>query len=237
LQKGDFFRVVYDEISVGDEVVDIGTVYSAAFFHGGKNYQAYRFIEDDSTSVQYFNEKGENLKKAFLKAPLRFTRISSGFSYSRRHPVSRIVRPHTGVDYAAPKGTRVMTIGDGVVVQRGYSGGGGNTVKIKHNATYTSAYLHLSGYAPGLRVGSRVRQGDVIGYVGSTGLSTGPHLDFRIWRNGSPINPLKMESPPAKEVNKSNMASFMVAVGNAQMVTDSLVSCKYLDTLVNRLRE
>ncbi len=235
LQRGDWFKVVYDEVFIGDEVVDIGTVYSAEFFHAGKRYEAYRFIDSDSSSVQYYNEKGENLKKAFLKAPLKFTRISSGFSYSRRHPVTRIVRPHTGVDYAAPKGTRVYTIGDGVVVQRSWSGGGGNTVKIKHNATYTSAYLHLSGYAAGLRVGSRVRQGDLIGFVGSTGLSTGPHLDFRIWKNGVAINPLKMESPPAKEVSKSNIESFRAAVKEAHFLSDSLLSVRYLDTLINKL--
>jgi len=235
LQRGDWFKVVYDEVYIGDEVVDIGTVYSAEFFHAGKRYEAYRFFDSDSSSVQYYNEKGENLKKAFLKAPLKFTRISSGFSYSRRHPVTRTVKPHTGVDYAAPKGTKVHTIGDGVVIQRGWSGGGGNTVKIKHNATYTSAYLHLSGYASGLRVGSRVRQGDLIGYVGSTGLSTGPHLDFRIWKNGVAINPLKMESPPAKEVSKSNIDSFRAAVKEAHFISDSLLSVRYLDTLINKL--
>jgi murein DD-endopeptidase MepM/ murein hydrolase activator NlpD len=235
LQKGDLFKVVYDEILIGNEVVDIGTIYSALFLHGGKQYEAYRFIDGDTSSIQYYNEKGENLKKAFLKAPLRFTRISSVFSYARKHPVTRIVRPHTGVDYAAPKGTKVMTIGDGVVVQRSYSGAGGNSVKIKHNATYTSAYLHLSGYAPGLKVGGRVRQGDIIGYVGSTGLATGPHLDFRIWKNGRPINPLKMESPPAKQVSKSNMEAFRTAIKEAHFLSDSLISMQYLDTLVRKL--
>lgn len=235
LQKGDSFKVIYDEVVIDDEVVEIGTIYAAYFTHGGKVYDAYRFTQNDTGSVQYFNSSGENLKKAFLKAPLSFTRVSSGFTYSRRHPVTRIVRPHTGVDYAAPKGTPVMSIGEGVVVQKGYAGGGGNTVKIKHNATYTSAYLHLSAFAKGIVAGARVRQGQVIGYVGSTGLSTGPHLDFRIWRNGSPINPLKMESPPAKKIEKSQEEEFRGKMKNAKAMMDSLVTMQYMDTLILKL--
>ena len=145
------------------------------------------------------------MKKAFLKAPLRFSRISSGFSYRRKHPVTGRVKAHTGVDYAAPTGTPVMSIGDGTVISKGWSGGGGNTVKIRHNSVYTTAYLHLSRYASGLKVGDRVRQGDVIGYVGATGVATGPHLDFRVWKGGSPINPLTMESPSAEPVRPENL--------------------------------
>jgi murein DD-endopeptidase MepM/ murein hydrolase activator NlpD len=159
----------------------------------------------------YWNEKGESMRKAFLKAPLKFSRISSGFSYARRHPVTRKVRPHTGVDYAAPKGTPVMTIGDGTVTSIKYEGAGGKTVRIRHNSVYSTAYLHLSGYAKGLKVGQRVRQGQVIGYVGSTGRSTGPHLDFRVWKNGSPINPLKMQSPPAEPIKSSSKDAFAAA--------------------------
>ena len=147
------------------------------------------------------------MKKAFLKAPLRFTRISSGFSYHRKHPVTGRVKAHTGVDYAAPTGTPVMSIGDGTVISKGWGGGGGNTVKIRHNSVYTTAYLHLSRYASGLKVGDRVRQGDIIGYVGATGVATGPHLDFRVWKGGSPINPLKMESPSAEPIKPENMHS------------------------------
>jgi len=235
LQKGDSFKVIYDEVVIGDEVVEIGTIYAAYFTHGGKVYDAYRFTQNDTGSIQYFNAKGENLKKAFLKAPLSFTRISSGFSYARRHPITRILRPHTGVDYAAPKGTPVMSIGEGVVLQRAYAGGGGNTVKIKHNATYTSAYLYLSAFAREVRTGSRIRQGQIIGYVGSTGLSTGPHLDFRIWKNGSPINPLKMESPPAKEVDKSQREAFRRQMTTVKQQLDSLVSLQYMDTLMLKL--
>ncbi len=233
LQKGDSFMVVYDEILVGDEVLDIGTIHAAYFKHNGVMYEAHRFIQDESPN--YWNEKGENLRKAFLKAPLKFSRISSGFSYARRHPVTRIVRPHTGIDYAAPTGTPVMSIGDGVVIQRAYAGGGGNTVKIRHNSTYTSAYLHLSKYAAGLKVGKRVRQGEVIGYVGSTGLSTGPHLDFRIWRNGKPINPLAMDAPPAEPVKRENKEAFSAQVIRSREIADSVRSVQYLDSLVIKL--
>ena len=145
------------------------------------------------------------MRKAFLKAPLHFSRISSGFSYHRRHPITKKVQPHLAVDYAAPKGTPVMAIGDGTVISAGYSGAAGNMVKIRHNSVYTSAYLHLSGYAKGIRAGERVSQGQVIGYVGSTGRSTGPHLDFRVWKNGSPINPLTMESPSVEPIRSENL--------------------------------
>ena len=233
LRKGDSFEVVYEELYVGDRFFDIGTIHSAVFTHAGRDYDAYRFVQDEIP--QYWSEKGENLKKAFLKAPLSFTRISSGFTYSRRHPVTRVVRPHTGIDYAAPTGTPVMSIGDGVVTQRAYTSGGGNQVKIRHNSTYTTAYLHLSRFAKGLAVGKRVRQGEVIGYVGSTGLSTGPHLDFRVWKNGTPINPLKMESPPADPIKEANRELFAAAVRQSKQLRDSLVSIQYLDTMLVKI--
>ena len=204
IQPGDMFSVVYDEASCEGEIIDIDTVFYAEFRHEGKMFPAIRLDQGDGGNV-YWNEKGESMKKAFLKAPLRFSRISSGFSYHRKHPVTGKVRAHTGVDYAAPTGTPVMSIGDGTVISKGWGGGGGNTVKIRHNSVYTTAYLHLSRYAAGLKVGDRVRQGDIIGYVGSTGMSTGPHLDFRVWKGGSPINPLTMESPSAEPIKPDNL--------------------------------
>lgn len=233
LRAGDSFEALYEELYVGDNFLDIGQIHYATFTHAGREYDAYRFVQDETP--QYWNSAGENLRKAFLKAPLSFTRISSGFSYARRHPVTRVVRPHTGVDYAAPSGTPVMSIGDGVVIQRAYVGAGGNTVKIRHNSTYTTAYLHLSRFASGLSVGKRVRQGEVIGYVGSTGLSTGPHLDFRVWKNGVPINPLTMESPPADPLKESNKELFAAAIKNAANMRDSIISVQYVDTLLLKL--
>ena len=207
LQKGDRFRVFYDEKTCEGDVIAVDTVRYAVFTHQGEDFPAVMFDQGDGGNI-YWNEKGESMRKAFLKAPLQYSRISSGFSYARRHPVTRRVQPHTGVDYAAPAGTPVMTIGDGVVTSRRNEGAGGNVVRIRHNSVYSTAYLHLSRYASGLKVGQRVRQGEVIGYVGSTGRSTGPHLDFRVWKNGSPINPLKMESPPAEPLKKEFSEDF-----------------------------
>lgn len=214
LQKGDSFKAVYEKTMCDGEILDVERVLYAEFRHGGDVFRSYWF--DNGSGNYYWNEKGESMRKAFLRAPLSYTRISSGFTYSRRHPITRRVRPHTGIDYAAPTGTEVMSIGDGVVVFKGFKTAEGNMVKIKHNSVYTSAYLHLSRYARGLNVGDRVRQGEVIGYVGSTGYSTGPHLDFRIWKNGTPINPLKMESPPAEPLAKGDMPAFREAMEESE---------------------
>ena len=221
LQKGDRFRVLYDEKLCDGEAIAVDTVRYAIFSHNGRELPALMYDQKDGGNI-YWNEKGESMRKAFLKAPLKFSRVSSGFSYARKHPVTRKVQPHTGVDYAAPKGTPVMSIGDGVVTSKKYEGAGGNTVRIRHNSVYSTAYLHLSGYAKGLKVGQRVRQGEVIGYVGSTGRSTGPHLDFRVWKNGSPINPLKMESPPTDPLKKEHMAGFNEVYENYKAQIDSI---------------
>ena len=198
LQKNDIFKVYYDELYIDSVSIGIDSIRVASFSRNAKTLYAIYYANDDIGG--YWDQNGDNLKKAFLKAPLSFSRISSGFSHARRHPVYKTVRPHTGVDYAAPAGTPVMSIGDGVVLERGYKGGGGNTIKIRHNSVYTTAYLHLSRFAQGVSVGSRVSQGQVIGYVGSTGTSTGAHLDFRVWKNGTPINPLTMEIPPSEPI-------------------------------------
>ncbi len=234
LQKGDSFKVVYEKSVYKDEVLDVGSVLYAEFVHGKEVFKAYFY--DDGSGNYYWNEKGESMRKAFLRAPLSYTRISSGFSYNRRHPVTRKVSKHTGIDYAAPTGTEVMTIGDGEVVYKGYKKNEGNMIKIKHNGTYTSAYLHLSKFASGLKVGSRVRQGQVIGYVGSTGRSTGPHLDFRIWKNGSPINPLKMKSPPANPISSELMSDFERSKETAEEAACSFYARTLVRDCMERLR-
>lgn len=234
LQKGDRFRVLYEERLCDGEVVAVDTVRYAIFSHNGEDLPSIMFDQKDGGNI-YWNEKGESMRKAFLKAPLKFSRISSGFSYARRHPVTRKVQPHTGVDYAAPKGTPVMTIGDGVVTSVKYEGAGGNTVRIRHNSVYSTAYLHLSKYAKGLKAGQRVRQGDVIGYVGSTGRSTGPHLDFRVWKNGTPINPLKMDSPPAEPLKKESMEAFDSTRLTYQRQIEAIQARKTLETLFDLL--
>ena len=225
LQKGDRFRVLYDERMCDGEVLAVDTVRYAVFSNGGEDLPMIMFDQKDGGNI-WWNDKGESMRKAFLKAPLQYSRVSSGFSYARKHPVTRKVQPHTGVDYAAPKGTPVMTIGDGVVTSVKYEGAGGNTVRIRHNSVYSTAYLHLSKYAKGLKAGQRVRQGEVIGYVGSTGRSTGPHLDFRVWKNGTPINPLKMDSPPAEPLKEENMKAFDEAAQKYRAQIDTIQARK-----------
>ena len=172
-----------------------------------QDFYAFRFEQDSVMS--YYDEQGKSLKKAFLKAPLKFSRISSRFSHSRFHPVLKISRPHHGIDYAAPIGTPVVSIGDGVVTKKSYqANGGGNYLYIKHNSVYTTCYMHLNKYEKGIAPGVRVRQGQVIGYVGKTGLASGPHLDFRVFRNGSPMDPLKVEAPPVEPVHEHLMPEF-----------------------------
>ena len=207
IQEGDCFDVVYDRHFIDGEPVGMGEVIYCDFVHCGDTIRAIAFEQDGI--LGFYNEKGENLRKAFLKAPLNYRRISSTFSNSRYHPVLKIYRPHHGVDYAAPAGTPVVSIGDGTVIKKAYqAGGAGYYLKIKHNATYTTSYMHLQSYAKGIAEGVRVKQGQVIGYVGSTGVSTGPHLDFRVFKNDTPIDPLKMESPPADPVKKEDMERF-----------------------------
>ncbi len=216
IQKGDRFRVIYDEQFVDSTSIGIGKIYAVEFDHYGEENYAFIFDQDDR--LDYFDENGKSLRKAFLKAPLQFSRISSRFSNSRMHPVLRIRRPHHGVDYAAAKGTPVVSIGDGTVIARAYQKrGGGNYVKIKHNSVYTTTYMHLSGFGKGISVGSRVKQGQVIGYVGATGLATGPHLDFRVAKNGSYVDPLRVKAPPVEPVKEENMERYIT-------VKDSLLN-------------
>jgi murein DD-endopeptidase MepM/ murein hydrolase activator NlpD len=209
LQRGDAFKIMYDEQYVDSISVGIGDIHGAWFRHAGKEFTAIPYIQDNE--VEFFDAEGKSLRKAFLKAPLRFSHISSRFTGARFHPVLKRVTTHYGVDYAAPSGTPVHAIGDGMIISAGWSGGGGNMVKIRHNSVYASGYMHLRAYGSGIRSGTYVRQGEIIGYVGSTGLSTGPHLDFRVWRNNAPINPLAMESPSVEPVKPEKMAEFMVA--------------------------
>ena len=206
IQQGDHFTVIYDEKFVDTLSVGIGRVWGAKFNHLGKDIYAIPFPQDGK--VQYWEVDGGSLRKQLLKAPLKFTRISSKFSYARLHPVLKKYRPHTGVDYAAPAGTPVRAVADGTVTYKGYKGAGGNTVYIKHPGKLQSGYLHLKGYAKGIAVGKRVSQGQVIGYVGSTGRSTGPHLDFRLWKGSTPINPLKVPQKPSEPISKENFEKF-----------------------------
>ena len=207
IQKGDNFKIIYENLWVEGERIGIGKVLAATFNHYGDSLYAFYFVQD--STGDYFDEQANSLRRTFLKAPLRYKRISSRFSYSRMHPILKYRRPHLGVDYAANRGTPVVSVGDGVVVRASWdNGGGGRVVKIKHNGTYTTQYMHLSKYGKGIKQGVKVTQGQVIGYVGSSGMSTGAHLDFRFYRNGKPIDPLKVKSPAAKPVDSANLKQF-----------------------------
>lgn len=226
LQAGDHFSVVYEESYIDSNFNKIEKINAIRFDHSEHHYYAYRFEQDSIWS--FFDEKGNSLRKAFLKAPLRFSRISSRFSNSRMHPVLKIRRPHHGVDYAAPKGTPVFSVGDGKVVKKGWDKGGGRFVRIKHNSVYSTVYMHFSKFASGIKVGDFIQQGQVIGYVGSSGLATGPHLDFRFYKNGSAVNPLKVESPPVEPIKEVNKAKYKLVLEKYQGTLDSLISTVHI---------
>ncbi len=208
LQKGDEFFVIYDEAFINDTItVGIKHVDAAIFQHQGTDFYAFYFKQNNVGS--YFDEEANSLRRAFLKAPLKYSRISSRFTRRRFHPVLKIYRPHSGVDYAAPKGTPIFSVGDGIVIKKGYQKkGAGNYLKIKHNSVYVTQYSHLFKFAKGIHKGTRLKQGDLIGYVGSTGYSTGPHLDFRFYKNGRAIDPLKVKAPPVEPISDENKEEF-----------------------------
>lgn len=215
LQEGDSFRVLVEKRYREGEYKGYGRMLAASFTNKGKTYEAFLF-RDGAGRAQHYNSKGENLHKTLLQSPLAFTRLTSRFTHSRKHPILGRSRPHLGVDYAAPTGTPVKAVGDGVVVKRGWAGGYGNQIILKHTAGLESMYAHLSGYARGLKQGQRVRQGQVIGFVGSTGLSTGPHLDFRLRQNGTFINPTKAINPRGAPVSRQHMGEFTRTVAAAR---------------------
>ncbi|MEW6719921.1 MAG: peptidoglycan DD-metalloendopeptidase family protein [Thermodesulfobacteriota bacterium] len=206
LRKGDSFRLVVEERWLDGEFRGYGNILAAEFVNGGEVYKAYRY--EAGGEAGYFDEEGKSLRKAFLKAPLSYRRISSGYTGSRMHPILKIRRPHFGVDYAASAGTPVQALGDGRVRFAGYKGANGNLIVLEHRGGYSTYYGHLSRFGKGIRRGSRVGQGDVIGYVGSTGRSTGPHLDFRIRKDGKYVNPLTVRLPRGRSVPESSMAAY-----------------------------
>lgn len=207
IQKEDNFKLFYEELQIDGEPVGIGKLGGAYFEHMGKPYYAIYFENDKYRG--YFDEQGRPMKKAFLKSPVRYSRISSPFNMRRFHPVLKRVKPHLGTDYAAPHGTPIYAVANGVVTRSGYTGGNGNFVKIKHDAVYETQYLHMSKIAPTAKVGMRVKQGDVIGYVGSTGLATGPHVCFRFWKNGQQVDHRKENLPPPEPMSKEYLPLFM----------------------------
>jgi len=206
LQKGDKFKVVYEEKVIDGNVISVSDIKLAYFEHMGVPFHAIPF--DQNGEINFFDQDGNSLKKAFLRDPLKYTRISSRYNLKRFHPVQKRYKAHLGTDYAAPSGTEIRSVGEGTVLEAKYTSANGNYVKIKHNGTYTTQYLHMSKIGKGVKAGSRIRQGQVIGYVGSTGLATGPHLCFRFWKNGKQEDWLQEKIPPSEPVSASNRMSF-----------------------------
>lgn len=206
LQKGDQFKLIYEENLVDEKPIGIGRILGVYFEHSGNGFYAFPFDQGDG--LDYFDDKGNSLRKALLKYPIEFTRISSRYSKNRFHPVVKVFRPHLGTDFAAPTGTPIRSVGDGIVEEAQYKTNNGNYVKVRHNGTYTTGYLHMSKIASGIKPGTRVRQGQTIGYVGSTGLATGPHLCYRFWKNGVQVDALRVELPPSQPVKTEFFAAF-----------------------------
>ena len=207
IQKGDKFKVIYEEERVNGKTVGIGRIKAAWFEYFGKEHYAIFF--DECGGKDYFDECGKSVRRPFLKAPLNYTRISSRYNPRRFHPVLKRYKAHLGTDYAAPTGTPIRSVGYGVITEAQYKGGNGNYVKVRHNSTYTTQYLHMSKIASGIRPGVTVYQGQTIGYVGSTGLATGPHLCFRFWKNNRQVDALKVNLPSAEPVDPSELEEFM----------------------------
>lgn len=207
LRSGDSFKMVYEKKFIDDEFYDIGEIKAVEFIHRGEAYPAFKY--EDKHISGYFDAEGNSVQKALLKAPFTYSqRISSGFSRSRFHPVLKWRMPHYGVDYAAPYGTPILSVGDGTITEARYRGANGNIIKISHNGTYETAYLHLSGFARDIKKGRSVKQGQVIGYVGKSGRVTGTHLDYRIYKNGRPVNPLTVDLPSSESIPDSSLDNF-----------------------------
>ena len=203
IQRGDAFTVYYENNYIDGNYIGIGRILAAEFKHKNNLFYSFYYKQNDNYG-EYFDEKGRTLRKAFLKAPLDFYRISSRFSRNREHPVTGQWRGHFGTDYAAPKGTPIMTTANGTIELASYTKNNGNFVKVRHNGTYTTQYLHMSKIKSGIRKGVYVKQGETIGYVGSTGLATGPHVCYRFWKHGKQVDPYRQKLPPGDPINEQN---------------------------------
>jgi murein DD-endopeptidase MepM/ murein hydrolase activator NlpD len=227
IQKNDHFRVIYTVKKVGGEAVGVDEIKAAIFDHMGSPYYAFLFNQGEQSD--YFDENGNSLRKAFLQAPLKFSRMTSGYTQRRFHPVQKRWKAHLGTDYAAPTGTPIMAVGDGVVTEATYSKFNGNYVKIKHNSTYTTQYLHMSKIGSGIKPGARVRQGETIGYVGSTGLATGPHVCFRFWKNGQQVDHRQEKIPPSEPIKETYRSAFDAYLENWKTRLEQIGSTNQLE--------
>ena len=209
IQKGDGFKVYYENKYIDNEYIGIGRILASEFTHKGQRFYSFYYRENENFG-DYFDEKGRTLRKAFLKAPVEYKRISSRYSKRRKHPVTGRWKGHFGTDYAADRGTPIVSTANGTIVAASYTKNNGNFVKVKHTGIYTTQYLHMSKIKPGIRKGVYVKQGETIGYVGSTGLATGPHVCYRFWKNGKQVDPYKQELPPGDPIKKENEADYMI---------------------------
>ncbi|GAB4166331.1 MAG: M23 family metallopeptidase [Geothermobacteraceae bacterium] len=207
IRTGDSFQALVEKRFRDGKPAGYGRILAAEFRNRGESFRAFWF-QDGDNPPSYYDESGKSVRKAFLKAPLKFSRISSGFTMKRFHPIAKTWRAHPAIDYAAPVGTPIKAVGDGTISRKGYTRGNGNFVEIRHNSSYKTLYLHMSRFGKGIRKGGRVRQGQIIGYVGQTGLATGPHLCFRMYKNGKPVNPTRIKSPAMAPVSKKNRQAF-----------------------------
>ncbi len=207
IQKGDSFKVIYEKRFLDGNYVMPGKILLAKFIASGEEFKGFYFIGSDGKDG-YYDENGKSVEKVFLKSPIQYRYISSGFSYKRVNPVTGDINAHRGIDYVAPSGTPAVSIGDGTVVQAGWNGPYGISVKVRHNDTYSTVYGHFSSLAKGIKKGSTVKQGQVVGYVGSTGQSTGPHLHYEVHKFGSLVNPFNIVVPDGKPINDSDRSLF-----------------------------
>jgi murein DD-endopeptidase MepM/ murein hydrolase activator NlpD len=211
LQKGDRFKLIYEDHLVEGKSIGTGRIKSIYFEHYGNGF--YAFYYDQGDGIDYFDEDGNSLRKALLKYPLDFTRISSRYSGNRFHPVQKRWKAHRGTDFAAPAGTPIRSVGDGIILEAKYQKYNGNYVKVQHNGTYMTQYLHMSKIKTGIRAGTKVKQGEIIGYVGKTGLARGNHLCYRFWKNGVQIDALKVDLPPSAPIKTEALADFNTKIG------------------------
>ncbi len=228
LRSGDAFKAVIVKKSREGSFVGYGDLLAASFTNQGQTYSAYRYTDKKGNSA-YYDQNGRPLRKAFLKSPLPFTRISSGYSMSRLHPILNYRRPHQGIDYSAPTGTPISSVADGVITQAGTNGSQGRYVVVAHSNGYETIYNHMSKFAKASKKGTRVKQGAIIGYVGSSGLATGPHLDFRMKQNGKLVNPLKIKSLPADPIAAKEMPNFRAAVAELKSMLEGPVQAANLN--------
>ena len=225
IRRGDRFRIIYEELYLDGEKVGEGDILMAEFWNQDRHLTAFRY-ETRSGDVEYLDIKGDSMRKEFIRTPVAFSRISSRFNLSRKHPVLNRIRAHKGIDYAAPSGTPIKAAGDGKVIFAGVKGGYGNVIILKHGQIYTTLYAHMRGFAKGIRVGKRVKQGQTIGYVGASGLATGPHLHYEFRINGVHRNPLTVPLPKARGINDNERSEFLIAANRlkAQMTLFSEAS-------------